>query len=159
MPSFPMLRRSPRPKRLDPQTEIKSPDATEDESGSSPATGSPPKFWFDMEKKPRVSTRELFNGLRSRFAGKPPTPSPSPSPTGSPTPQRAGRGNTASQPPSQRTAATVRSHPCSSPRIPLSPPLSPLPSTCTSGSRPPVLIMNKHREARMAGSVYIGCDG
>lgn len=156
-----MLRRSPRPKGLDTQTEIKSPDATEDESSSSPATESPPKFWFDMEKKPRVSTRELFNGLRSRFAGKPlaPAPAPSPSPTGTPTPQRAGRGRTASQPPSQRTAAPVRNHPCSSPRIPLFRAPSPLPSTCTSGCRPDHEHW-RHREVRMAGSVYYtGCDG
>lgn len=153
MPSFPMLRRSPRPKGLDRQTDIKSPDATEDESSSgSPATGSPPKFWFDMEKRPRVSTRELFNGLRSRFAGKPlAPPAPAPSSTGTPTPQRTGRGKTASQPPSQRTAATVRNHPCSSPRIPLSRAPSPLPSPpppCISGYRPLGLIMNIGGTAR-----------
>lgn len=136
MPSFPMLRRSPRPKGLDTQTDIKSSDATEDESSGSPATGSPPKFWFDMEKKPRVSTRELFNGLRSRFAGKPLAPALAPSPTGTPTPQRAGRGKTASQPPSQRTAATVRNHPCFFPAN------SPLPGPFPSPLSPPPLHLH-----------------
>lgn len=161
-----MLRRSPRPKGLDTQTDIKSPDATEDESSGSPATGSPPKFWFDMEKKPRVSTRELFNGLRSRFAGKPLAPAPAPSPTGTSTPQRAGRGKTASQPPSQHTAATVRNHPCFFPaNSPLPGPLpSPLPpSTCTSGCRPLGLIMNIGSPAPRGpnGRVHLlrrGCD-
>ena len=98
MPSFPMLRRSP--KRSDAQRGAKSAETTEDEGSRSGSPGSPSRSDAPAtlenggndasDKKSRVSTRELLYEIRSRLVGKTP-----PSPLTPLTPQR---GRTASQP-------------------------------------------------------------
>ncbi|KAK5663191.1 hypothetical protein OQA88_6608 [Cercophora sp. LCS_1] len=131
MPSFPMLRRSP--KRIDAQQRnTKSAETTEDEGSRSESPGSPlvadgsKSFDSEADKKPRVSTRELLYEIRSRLV----------SPL---TPQR---GRKASQPQPQqpqqlqRTEISGTLSPLSSPLSPRSPinPNKPLPSPPPPGS-------------------------
>lgn len=72
MPSFPMLRRSP--KRIDAQQrKAKSAETTEDEGSRSNSPGSPSvaegskSSDTEADKKTRVSTRELLYEIRSRL--------------------------------------------------------------------------------------------
>jgi hypothetical protein len=124
MPSFALLRRSPK--------RVISPETTEDEasrngspkSPRSPAASDIPGGFGDGDKKPRVSTRELLYEIRSRLVGKPP-------PSTLRTPQR---GRAASQPQPQRSyaASAVRQMPS-----PHSRPLRTCTSGCVSDTRHP----------------------